>query len=132
MSRHAERGAPGSPEPSHKQWEQAARAATRKERLAPGRWSVQSARHAGVFYTVTVTLANGTSCCNCPAGSNGRTCYHALYAETQERLIVGAQERDRAATMRAQLVLLAAQYPEEEGLFHRVVQDYAEEVTTWA
>jgi hypothetical protein len=118
------------PQPTRKAWTEAARAATRKERTAPGLWSIQSARHADVTYTVRVNLANGTSTCNCPAGSYGRDCHHALYCETQERLIVQEQERATAAAMRAQLVLLAAQYPEEEGLFHRVVQEYAEEVVS--
>jgi hypothetical protein len=120
------------PQPTRKAWTEASRAATRKERTAPGLWSVQSARHADVTYTVRVNLANGTSTCNCPAGSNGLDCYHAIYCEGQERIIMQAEHARLAATMRGDLARLAAGYAEHEGLFHRVVQDYAEEVTTWA
>jgi hypothetical protein len=120
------------PQPTRKAWTEAARAATRKERVTPGVWSIQSARHADVYYTVTVNLDAGTSACNCPAGSNGRDCYHALYAEIQERLAVEAEHAALQAAMRQDLARLAAGYGEHEGLFHRVVQHYAEEVTTWA
>lgn len=120
------------PQSTRRAWTEAARATTRKERTAPGQWKVQSARHADVTYTVLVNLANGTSTCNCPAGSLGHDCYHALYAEAQERIIVQAEHARLAAAMRQDLARLAAGYAEWEGLFHRVVQDYAEEVTTWA
>jgi hypothetical protein len=116
------------PQPTRKAWTEAARAATRKERTAPGIYRIQSARHADVYYSITVNLANGTSTCNCPAGSNGRDCYHALYAEIQERLAVEAADAALQAAMRQDLARLAAGYGEHEGLFHRVVQDYAEEV----
>lgn len=116
------------PQPTRKAWTEAARATTRKERTAPGLWSVQSARHADVSYTVRVNLANGTSACNCPAGSYGRDCHHAQYCETQERIIVQAEHAALAADMRQQLARLAAGYAEWEGIFHQVVQEYAEEV----
>jgi hypothetical protein len=120
------------PQPTRRAWTEAARAVTRKERIAPGLWSVQSGRHADVYYTVRVNLANGTSTCNCPAGSNGRDCYHALHCEGQERIIVQAEHARLALAMRQDLARLAAGYAEWEGLFHQVVQDYADEVMTWA
>jgi hypothetical protein len=113
---------------SIKAWQEAARAAATKERMAPGEWRIQSARHADVFYTVTVHLASGTSTCNCPAGSYGRDCHHALYAEAQERLIVQAEHAALKAQMRRDLALLAAGYDEHQGLFHLALQEYAEEV----
>jgi hypothetical protein len=87
-------------QPSIKAWQEAARAAAVKERVAPGEWSIQSARHAAVYYQVAVNLANGTSTCNCPAGSYGRDCHHALYAEAKERLIVAAEHAALKAQMK--------------------------------
>jgi hypothetical protein len=115
-------------QPSIRAWQEAARAAALKERIAPGIWSIQSARHAAVSYRVTVHLASGTSTCNCPAGSYGRDCHHALYAEAQERAIVAAEHAALKAKMLRDLALLAAGYEEWEGLFHEAVQDYAEAV----
>jgi hypothetical protein len=115
-------------QPTKRAWAQALRSAAVKERIAPGRWSIQSARHADVFYQVAVNLANGTSTCNCPAGSYGRDCFHATYAEAQERAIVAAEHAALKAKMRRELDLLAAGYGEWEGLFHEAVQDYAEAV----
>ncbi len=110
-------------QPTRRDWEQAARAATRKVRIAPGIWEIESASHAGRMYRVDLWA----NTCQCPAARHP-SCWHREAAQAEERAIVVAHERAKAAQMRAQLVLLAAQYPEDEGLFYRVVQDYAEEV----
>jgi hypothetical protein len=172
------------PRPTRKAWTEAARAVTRKERIAPGIWNMESASHAGLMYrvdlwthtcqcpaarlpscwhrddaaamereiaedttrrerlapgqwaigayTVTVTLANGTSTCTCPDGAAGDACAHAIYCEAQERIIVQAEHAALQAAMRADLARLAAGYAAWEGIFHQVVQDYAEEVMAWA
>ncbi len=56
---------------TRRDWERAQRAATQKERIAPGVYRIQSSRHADVFYSVHVRHWR----CNCPAARE-RTCWH--------------------------------------------------------